>query len=214
MCDPRAGASPKTTVCAHACDSVYRACADEHFAEDALGRAVPCRATDTICAKLSDWMAHGTGVGENDERGERKPAGARMCEAAGYDVVSAGRTRAEGDWCFDPADASGSAAGYADPAREKPSKSADAERRGEGRKDGKKKKKNGLDSEAEELARLRTWTHRLYAAVGLGAVARVAYKVWDRKRRESGSGAARRAARLAAENRNRSAALENQAKMF
>ena len=68
-------------MCSHTCDSIYRACKDEYFSEDAQHRMVPCRATDTICAKLSDWMAESGGGGKE------------MCEAAGYDVISAGVLR-------------------------------------------------------------------------------------------------------------------------
>ena len=70
------------------------------------------------------------------------------------------------------------------------------------------------EAEAEEFAKLQGWMSRVYVAVGVGAVARVAYKVWDRRRAESGSGAAARRARLAAENRSRRAAFESQAKML
>jgi hypothetical protein len=59
VCDPRAGVLPKTAVCASTCDSLYRACADEYFAEDGMQRLTPCRASDTICTKLSDWVTGG-----------------------------------------------------------------------------------------------------------------------------------------------------------
>ena len=59
VCDPRAGTTPRTAVCAHACDAIYRACKDEYFSEDSLRRLVPCRASDTICTKLSDWGGDG-----------------------------------------------------------------------------------------------------------------------------------------------------------
>ena len=88
ICD-RAGVTPKTSVCLHTCDSIYRACKDEYFSEDAQHRMVPCRASDTIRAKLSDWMAESGGGGKE------------MCEAAGYDVISAGRASADGEWCFE-----------------------------------------------------------------------------------------------------------------
>ena len=102
MCDPRAGVAAKTPVCARVCDSVFRACAEEHFAEDALGRVVPCRASDTICARLEDWMGEEhAAAGTARERGEGK--GTQMCVAAGYDVVS--EDAADGGWCFDGADA-------------------------------------------------------------------------------------------------------------
>ena len=201
MCDPRAGVAAKTPVCARVCDSVFRACAEEHFAEDALGRVVPCRASDTICAKLSDWMGE---EGRADERGTQ------MCVAAGYDVVS--DVSSDGRWCFDGADA-GAGAG-ASGASSSSRASSGAERGAERAKKKKKKKGGMVDSEAEEFAKLQSWMSRVYVAVGVGAVARVAYKVWDRRRAESGSGAARRAARLAAENRSRRAAFESQAKML
>lgn len=200
MCDPRAGVAAKTPVCARVCDSVFRACAEEHFAEDALGRVVPCRASDTICAKLSDWMG--------EEGSEGSSRGTQMCVAAGYDVVSD-----EAAWCFDGADAAGDALGAASSSKTSSSKTA------ENKKQKKKKStrdgsKGMAESEAEEFAKLQSWMSRVYVAVGVGAVARVAYKVWDRRRAESGSGAARRAARLAAENRSRRAAFDNQAKML
>ena len=201
MCDPRAGVTSKTPVCAGVCDAVFRACADEHFAEDALGRVVPCRASDTICAKLSDWMAQET---------EGTTKGTRMCVAAGYDVVS--DVSSDGRWCFDGADAGAGASGGASSSSRA---SSGASEKAERAKKKKKKKKGGMvDSEAEEFAKLQSWMSRVYVVVGVGAVARVAYKVWDRRRTESSSGAARRAARVAAENRSRRAAFDNQAKML
>ena len=198
VCDPRAGVAAKTPVCARVCDSVFRACAEEHFAEDALGRVVPCRASDTICAKLSDWMGE---EGRADERGTQ------MCVAAGYDVVSD-----EAAWCFDGAASAGDALGAASSAR---SSSKTAENKKQKKKKSTRDGSKGMaESEAEEFAKLQSWMSRVYVAVGVGAVARVAYKVWDRRRAESGSGAARRAARLAAENRSRRAAFDNQAKML
>ena len=208
MCDPRAGVAAKTPVCARVCDSVFRACAEEHFAEDALGRVVPCRASDTICAKLSDWMGE---EGRADERGTQ------MCVAAGYDVVSDVQTSDVSAWCFDGADAAGDALGAASSSRasSKTADAASAKTAASRRK--KKSTRDGstmAEAEAEEFAKLQSWMSRVYVAVGVGAVARVAYKVWDRRRAESGSGAARRAARLAAENRSRRAAFDNQAKML
>ena len=204
MCDPRAGVAAKTPVCARVCDSVFRACAEEHFAEDALGRVVPCRASDTICAKLSDWMG--------EEGSEGSSRGTQMCVAAGYDVVSD-----EAAWCFDGADAAGDALGAASSSRasSKTADAASAKTAASRRK--KKSTRDGstmAEAEAEEFAKLQSWMSRVYVAVGVGAVVRVAYKVWDRSRAESGSGAARRAARLAAENRSRRAAFESQAKML
>jgi hypothetical protein len=199
VCDPRAGVAAKTPVCARVCDSVFRACAEEHFAEDALGRVVPCRASDTICAKLSDWMGE---EGRADERGTQ------MCVAAGYDVVSESSSDVSA-WCFDGADAAGDARSS--------SKTADDRARTSASRRKKKSTRDGstmAEAEAEEFAKLQSWMSRVYVAVGVGAVARVAYKVWDRRRAESGSGAARRAARLAAENRSRRAAFESQAKML
>jgi hypothetical protein len=201
VCDPRAGVTSKTRVCAGVCDAVFRACADEHFAEDSSGRVVPCRASDTICAKLSDWMAQET---------EGTTKGSSMCVAAGYDVVS--DVSSDGRWCFDGADA-GAGAG-ASGASSSSRASSGAERGAERAKKKKKKKGGMVDSEAEEFAKLQSWMSRVYVAVGVGAVARVAYKVWDRRRTESSSGAARRAARVAAENRSRRAAFDNQAKML
>lgn len=201
MCDPRAGVTSKTRVCAGVCDAVFRACADEHFAEDSSGRVVPCRASDTICAKLSDWMAQET---------EGTTKGTQMCVAAGYDVVSDGSS--DGRWCFDGAEEleAGASGGASSSSRASSGASEKAERAKK-----KKKKKGGMvHSEAEEFAKLQSWMSRVYVAVGVGAVARVAYKVWDRRRTESSSGAARRAARVAAENRSRRAAFDNQAKML
>ena len=87
ICDPRAGITSKTKVCAHQCDAIYRACKDDYFTEDKLQRLTPCRSSDTICTKLSDWA---------DDMGGRQ-----MCEDAGYEVVSAGKSKADGGWCFD-----------------------------------------------------------------------------------------------------------------
>lgn len=215
MCDPRAGVAAKTPVCARVCDSVFRACAEEHFAEDALGRVVPCRASDTICAKLSDWMG--------EEGSEGSSRGTQMCVAAGYDVVSESETSDVSAWCFDGADAARDALGAASSSKTSSSKTAEENRARTSAEGRRKKKSNGRDtrstmaeSEAEEFAKLQSWMSRVYVAVGVGAVARVAYKVWDRRRAESGSSssAARRAARLAAENRSRRAAFDNQAKML
>jgi hypothetical protein len=133
-----------------------------------------------------------------------------MCVAAGYDVVS--DVSSDGRWCFDGADA-GAGAG-ASGASSSSRASSGAERGAERAKKKKKKKGGMVDSEAEEFAKLQSWMSRVYVAVGVGAVARVAYKVWDRRRTESSSGAARRAARVAAENRSRRAAFDNQAKML
>ena len=211
MCDPRAGVAAKTPVCARVCDSVFRACAEEHFAEDALGRVVPCRASDTICARLEDWMGEEhAAAGTARERGEGK--GTQMCVAAGYDVVS--EDAADGGWCFDGADDAPHLRGASSRSSSSSSSSSSS-----AAKKPASRWKNGrgssmVDSEAEEFAKLQSWMSRVYVAVGVGAVARVAYKVWDRRRAESGSGAARRAARLAAENRSRRAAFESQAKML
>ena len=87
ICDPRAGITSKTKVCAHQCDAIYRACKDDYFTEDKLQRLTPCRSSDTICTKLSEWA---------DDMG-----GGQMCEDAGYEVVSAGKSKADGGWCFD-----------------------------------------------------------------------------------------------------------------
>ena len=207
MCDPRAGVAAKTPVCARVCDSVFRACAEEHFAEDALGRVVPCRASDTICARLEDWMGEEhAAAGTARERGEGK--GTQMCVAAGYDVVS--EDAADGGWCFDGADDTPSASSSSRSSSSSKSSSSSTK---------KPKKKTGrgssmVDSEAEEFAKLQSWMSRVYVAIAVGAAARVAYKVLDKRRAESGSGAARRAARVAAENRSRRAAFESQAKML
>ena len=75
ICDPRAGIVSKTKVCAHQCDAIYRACKDDYFTEDKLQRLTPCRSSDTICTKLSDWAGD--------------MGGGRMCQDAGYEVVSA-----------------------------------------------------------------------------------------------------------------------------
>ena len=203
MCDPRAGVTAKTPVCAHVCDSVFRACAEEHFAEDALGRVVPCRASDTICARLSDWMDE-----EEAAAGGERTKGTQMCVAAGYDVVSEAST--DGGWCFDGADDTPSASSSSRSSSSSKSSSSSTK---------KPKKKTGrgssmVDSEAEEFAKLQSWMSRVYVAIAVGAAARVAYKVLDKRRAESGSGAARRAARVAAENRSRRAAFESQAKML
>ena len=203
MRDPRAGVTAKTPVCAHVCDSVFRACAEEHFAEDALGRVVPCRASDTICARLSDWMDE-----EEAAAGGERTKGTQMCVAAGYDVVSEAST--DGGWCFDGADDTPSASSSSRSSSSSKSSSSSTK---------KPKKKTGrgssmVDSEAEEFAKLQSWMSRVYVAIAVGAAARVAYKVLDKRRAESGSGAARRAARVAAENRSRRAAFESQAKML
>ena len=203
MCDPRAGVAAKTPVCARVCDSVFRACAEEHFAEDALGRVVPCRASDTICARLSDWMDE-----EEAAAGGERTKGTQMCVAAGYDVVSEAST--DGGWCFDGADDTPSASSSSRSSSSSKSSSSSTK---------KPKKKTGrgssmVDSEAEEFAKLQSWMSRVYVAIAVGAAARVAYKVLDKRRAESGSGAARRAARVAAENRSRRAAFESQAKML
>ena len=199
MCDPRAGVVPVTPVCQIQCESVYAKCKDEHFAEDSLGHMVPCRASDTICAKLSDWMAAGTVEGEGTS------LGTQMCEAAGYRVVTAGEAKANGGWCFDENDVSGlgtSSSSSTSKSSKSKSKAKD------------KKKKGGSDSDAEEYAKLQGWMSRIYVLIGLGAVARLSYKIWDQRRKDSGSGAARHAARLAAENRARREKFDNQANML
>ena len=191
ICDPRAGVTPKTSVCSHTCDSIYRACKDEYFSEDAQHRMVPCRASDTICAKLSDWMAESGGGGKE------------MCEAAGYDVVSAGRASADGEWCFEgtpPASATSANAGAS---------------RSSGASKSKKKGAGGSAAEAEEFARLSGWMTRVYVAAGIGLAAHFGLKYRARNTRTHNAGAARNAARVAAENRSRRAAeFERNAKML
>ena len=191
ICDPRAGVTPKTSVCSHTCDSIYRACKDEYFSEDAQHRMVPCRASDTICAKLSDWMAESGGGGKE------------MCEAAGYDVISAGRVSADGEWCFEgapPASATSANAGASGSSRATKSK---------------KKGAGGSAAEAEEFARLSGWMTRVYVAAGIGLAAHFGLKYRARNTRTHNAGAARNAARVAAENRSRRAAeFERNAKML
>ena len=197
ICDPNAGVEPKTTVCASTCDRVYRACENEYFAEDALHRLTPCRAADTICTKLSDWMAE-TGGG-----------GAEMCEAAGYEVL-AGGPAAEERWCFD-----GAAPGLR--------RAPDAEDGGGARNAGKKKKKKTdtasagkaahRSSSSEEFA--GTWTAKALAVAGAAAAAAYGLAARRRRARWGDAGAARHAARVAAEKRSmRAAAFESNAKML
>ena len=197
ICDPNAGVEPKTAVCASTCDRVYRACENEYFAEDALHRLTPCRAADTICTKLSDWMAETGG-------------GAEMCEAAGYEVL-AGGPAAEERWCFD-----GAAPGLR--------RAPDAEDGGGARDAGKKKKKTDTastgkaahrSSSSEEFA--GTWTAKALAVAGAAAAAAYGLKFAARRRRArwGDAGAARHAARVAAEKRSmRAAAFESNAKML
>jgi hypothetical protein len=149
------------------------------------------------------------------EEGRADERGTQMCVAAGYDVVSESSSDVSA-WCFDGADAAGDALGAASSARSS-SKTADDRARTSASRRKKKSTRDGstmAEAEAEEFAKLQSWMSRVYVAVGVGAVARVAYKVWDRRRTESSSGAARRAARVAAENRSRRAAFDNQAKML
>ncbi len=195
ICDPNAGVEPKTTVCASTCDRVYRACENEYFAEDALHRLTPCRAADTICTKLSDWMAE-TGGG-----------GAEMCEAAGYEVLAGGP--AEEKWCFD-----GAAPGLR--------RAPDAKDGGGARDAGKKKKKTDTasagkaahrSSSSEEFA--GTWTAKALAVAGAAAAAAYGLAARRRRARWGDAGAARHAARVAAEKRSmRAAAFESNAKML
>ena len=206
VCDPHAGVVVTTPVCQNTCDSVYLKCAGEHFAEDALGRVVPCRASDTICAKLSDWMAGESPNSETEKSTDsqgQSTLGTQMCVAAGYSVVRA----AEGGWCFDENDTT-SGSGTTTTSTAKSSKSSN-------KKSDKKSKKKGAAAEAEEFKKLQHWMGRIYAVAGIGAVVRVLWKIWDRKRRdEKGTGAARVAAKLAVEHRNRKSAFEKQAKML
>ena len=178
-------------MCSHTCDSIYRACKDEYFSEDAQHRMVPCRASDTICAKLSDWMAESGGGGKE------------MCEAAGYDVISAGRASADGEWCFEgapPASATSANAGASGSSRATKSK---------------KKGAGGSAAEAEEFARLSGWMTRVYVAAGIGLAAHFGLNYRARNSRTHNAGAARNAARVAAENRSRRAAeFERNAKML
>jgi hypothetical protein len=85
VCDATVGVAEGMPMCARTCDALYRACKDDFFAEDASQRLVPCRPSDTICSKLSEWL------------GDTKAKGEEMCRAAGYDPVEAGSAR----WCFD-----------------------------------------------------------------------------------------------------------------
>ena len=170
ICDARAGITRKTKVCAHQCDAIYRACKDEYFTEDKLQRLTPCRSSDTICTKLGDW---------DDDMG-----GARMCEDAGYEVVSAGKSKADGTWCFDGSDVPKAGSGQRSSARTK-----DKKRRGG--------KKSGAAMDAEEIAKSGFYL-LLAAALCVGYYAVRAYA----GNRSGGShSAARMAARMAAEAR-------------
>lgn len=92
VCDAKVGVAEgiKIPICERACDALYRACKDDFFAEDSSQRLVPCRPSDTICTKLSEWVGDDVSA-----------KGAEMCKAAGYDPVSLGSSR----WCFDGASA-------------------------------------------------------------------------------------------------------------
>ena len=90
VCDARVGVAEGMPICERACDALYRACKDDFFAEDSSQRLVPCRPSDTICTKLSEWVGDDVSA-----------KGAEMCKAAGYDPVSLGSSR----WCFDGASA-------------------------------------------------------------------------------------------------------------
>jgi hypothetical protein len=170
ICDARAGITRKTKVCAHQCDAIYRACKDEYFTEDKLQRLTPCRSSDTICTKLGDW---------DDDMG-----GAQMCEDAGYEVVSAGKSKADGVWCFDGSDVPKAGSGQRSSARTK-----DKKRRGG--------KKSGAAMDAEEIAKSGFYL-LLAAALCVGYYAVRAYA----GNRSGGShSAARMAARMAAEAR-------------
>ena len=166
ICDARAGITRKTKVCAHQCDAIYRACKDEYFTEDKLQRLTPCRSSDTICTKLGDW---------DDDMG-----GARMCEDAGYEVVSAGKSKADGTWCFDGSDVPKAGSGQRSSARTK-----DKKRRGG--------KKSGAAMDAEEIAKSGFYL-LLAAALCVGYYAVRAYA-------GNRSGGSHSAARMAAEAR-------------
>lgn len=90
VCDAKVGVAEGMPICERACDALYRACKDDFFAEDSSQRLVPCRPSDTICTKLSEWVGDDVSA-----------KGAEMCKAAGYDPVSLGSSR----WCFDGASA-------------------------------------------------------------------------------------------------------------
>mmetsp|Transcript_45881 Transcript_45881/g.73415 ORF Transcript_45881/g.73415 Transcript_45881/m.73415 type:complete len:325 (+) Transcript_45881:119-1093(+) len=202
ICDPRAGVLPKTAVCASTCDTLYDACAEEYFAEDAMQRLTPCRPSDTICTKLREWL---TGGGE------------AMCKAAGYEVVSAAAAAAAGavgGWCFEgSADAAPTGSGKGGSDTSSSSKKSGSSTSASAGKDGKektakagkgkKKGKGGSKKDADDFKQAEAWMKRMYIVFFVGLLAHFGSKALGRYLRSSPVGAARNSARLAAENRAR-----------
>ena len=183
---------PKTPVCASTCDALYRACADEYFAEDSLQRLTPCRASDTICTKLSDWVTGG---------------GAEMCAAAGYEVVSSSAAAAAGGWCFQPS-ASGATSSSSSSSSSSKSSGSKGDKSGKMGKDKRKGKSGGSKQDADEFKKAEAWMKRVYLIVFVSLIAHFGVKWLGRYLKNSSSGAARNAARLAAENRARRSAMD------
>jgi hypothetical protein len=207
VCDPRAGTTPRTAVCAHACDAIYRACKDEYFSEDSLRRLVPCRASDTICTKLSDWGGDGGG-GDGDDDGTGTNGdewgGEAMCRAAGYDPVRAGVVRAQpGGWCFEPPapDAhrrSGPGSGSGSSKSDGGGGASGSKKAGKGAK-----KRGGKAADAEDYAAGTppAWMTKAYVLIAVAAALYVGLRAARRGGSAGASLRARHNARMAAESR-------------
>jgi hypothetical protein len=194
-------------VCAHACDAIYRACKDEYFSEDSLRRLVPCRASDTICTKLSDWGGDGGG-GDGDDDGTGTNGdewgGEAMCRAAGYDPVRAGVVRAQpGGWCFEPPapDAhrrSGPGSGSGSSKSDGGGGASGSKKAGKGAK-----KRGGKAADAEDYAAGTppAWMTKAYVLIAVAAALYVGLRAARRGGSAGASLRARHNARMAAESR-------------
>lgn len=154
-----------------------------------MHRLTPCRSSDTICTKLSDWVTEG---------------GKEMCAAAGYEVVSAETAAASGGWCFEGAvDRSATADPSSKGSSSSTKKSGSA--KDTAAKTGKEKKgsKGGSKADADEFKKAEAWMKRMYILAFVCLLAHFGIKMLGRYLKTSSTGAARNAARLAAENRAR-----------
>ena len=181
VCDARVGVAEGMPICERACDALYRACKDDFFAEDSSQRLVPCRPSDTICTKLSEWVGDDVSA-----------KGAEMCKAAGYDPVSLSSSR----WCFDGASAASSSSSR--------SKSRDRSSSSSSKKKSSRTKKQSsgklttdfLENFADEktLLALRAGFAAALVYVILARVLPAALKAWHRRSATNARYAARRAA--------------------
>ncbi|EPS65389.1 hypothetical protein M569_09390, partial [Genlisea aurea] len=71
ICDPSVGVTPgPPRICASFCHRVFEACSTAYFSTDPTKQASPCRGSDFVCGRASEWVANGT----------------ELCHIAGFSV--------------------------------------------------------------------------------------------------------------------------------